>query len=323
MDALRRAFNDISLGYSKTTLFGRAVYIKHLSYGDQIENDAKKDEFYKHAKDQGLFTIEDKLKILREDGSWTEKDEKELIAHERQIKELVEGKKKNMKMPSLVKSYNDMIKKEEEAYQEKQIKKRRLLGLTCESYSERELNDYYIYSNIFSDKQMTVLFFTSTEFDYLNESQIDEVTSAYNKVMEMCSENNIKKLAIQPFFQNYFSLTGDNFSQFFGKPICSMTFFQVRLISLGAHFRSIFSNHDIAKFPKNVMDDPDLLIDYAAAAKRGKEDMEMQGAYDQDAIVVGARKEDADVLGVKTQKGLASEIVASGGNMLEWMKNKK
>jgi hypothetical protein len=34
---------------------------------------------------------------------------------------------------------------------------------------------------------------------------------------------------------------------------------------------------------------------------------------------VGAKKEDADVLGVKTRPGLASEIVKSGGDVIKWM----
>jgi hypothetical protein len=319
MDALRRAFNDISLGYSRETLNGRTIYIKHLNYADQTDNDAKREEFYNEAATQGLQNNEQKLATLIDGGMWSDKQEKEIAAAKGQITALLEGKQKNMSMPSLVQHYTDMIKKEEALYLEKVNARNRLLGLTCETYADRQLNDYYIYSNLFKDSALTTPFFAQNEFDYLTEAEMEEVTKAYNRAIDVCSENNIKKLAIQPFFQNYFGLTGDNLGQFFGKPICSLTFFQVRLLGCGAHFRHIFSSNDVSKFPKNVQDDPDLLSEYAAAAKRGKDEMQKQGAYDEDAIVVGAKKEDADVLGVKTRPGLASEIVKSGGDVIKWM----
>lgn len=322
MDALRRAFNDISRGYSRELLMGRYVHVRHLSYADQIDNDAKRDEYYAEAAAQGLYTSDQKLATLRKDGTWSEAKDKEVEALRRRIEELADGKRKNMNMPSLVKHYSEMIKKEEAAYMAATTDKYRLLGLTCESYADRQLSDYYIYSNLFSDRALTIPFFTEEAFDYLSETEIDTVTKAYNRAMEGCSEPSIKRLCIQPFFQNYFGLTGDNLGQFFGKPICQLTFFQVRVLSLGAHYRNIFSSHDTSKFPANVREDPDLLSDYATAAKKGKEEMERQGAYDQDAIVIGAKKEDADVLGVKTNPGLVSEITKNGGNVIEWMRNK-
>jgi hypothetical protein len=322
MDALRRAFHDISVGYSTEKLMGKVVYVKHLNYSDQTDNDVKREEYFNEAAAQGLFTNDKKLAALIKEGEWSDKKEQEIVAAKNQITSLIEGKQKNMKMPSLVKSYTEMIKKEEAAYIEKAMAKSRLLGLTCESYADRQLNDYYIYTNLFADRALTESFFTQDAFDYLTESEMIMVTETYNRAMDTCSDPNIKKLAIQPFFQNYFNLTGEMLGQFFGKPICFLTFFQVRLLGCGAHYRNIFSNHDVSKFPANVREDPDLLSDYASAAKKGKADMENQGAYDKDAIVVGAKKEDASVLGVNTRPGLASEIAGSGGNVVEWLRKR-
>ena len=322
MDALRRAFNDVTLGYSRETLMGRTVYIRHLSYGDQVENDAKRDEYFNEAKSQGLSTNEQKLALLTEGGQWSDAKEREIKASKTQIDSLIEGKQKNMRMPSLVKNYTEQIKKEEKLYIDRLVAKNRLLGLTCETYAERQLNDYYVFINLCADSTLTAPFFTRDQFDYLTEEEMDVVNKAYATAMEVCSDANLKKLAIQPFFQNYFGLTGDNLGQFFGKPIAQLTFFQIRALSLGAHFRHIFSSHDTSKFPENVRNDPDLLTDYANAARKGKEEMEKQGAYDDDAIVLGAKKEDADILGVKTSPGLAAEMAKSGGNMVEWLRKR-
>jgi hypothetical protein len=140
----------------------------------------------------------------------------------------------------------------------------------------------------------------------------------YNAAMEGCSTQNIKKLAMQGFFQEYFSLTGENISQFFGRPICQMTFMQVKLLSYGRHFGSIYQNNDLSKFPKNVLEDPDLLTDYAMAAAKGKEEMQKQGAYDEGTVVVGAKKEDAKVLGVKSGGSVVADIMKNGGNFMDW-----
>lgn len=321
MDALRRAFNDITKGYTKDNLFGRIIYIKHLNYADQIENDLKRDEFFKEAFDQGLHTNEQKSVLLKEAKLWTDHQEKELINSQKQITSLIEGKSKNMKMPSLVKQYNEMIKKEESEYHAKLMQKRSLLGLTCETYADKQLADYYIYTNLFQDSALSQHFFTLEEFDYLTENEMDTVTETYNRAIDNCSESNIKKLTIQPFFQNYFGLTGDNLGQFFGKPISELTFFQVRLINYGAHFRSIFGTHDVNKFPAAIRSDPDLISDYAEAAKKGKEDMEKQGAYEDESLVVGAKKEDITALGLKS-RNVASEIAKSGGSAIDWVKNR-
>lgn len=320
MDALRRAFNDVTVGYSRTTLMGKTAYIKHLSYADQVENDLKRDEYYNEAREQGLSTADQKLATLIEGGQWSPAKEKEIAASKAYIIDLIEGKRKMMNMPSMVESYNGKIKAEEKVYAERVVAKQVLLGLTCESYADRQLNDWYIYTNLFADKALMTPFFTENEFDYLTEPEMDVVGKTYNVAMEGCGEAALKKLTIQPFFQNYFGLVGDNLGQFFGKPIAQLTFFQIRLLSLGAHFRHIFSSHDTSKFPANVREDPDLLTDYANAARKGKEEMEKQGAYDDDAIVIGAKKEDSDVLGVKTNPGLATQIAKNGGNMVEWLR---
>lgn len=318
MDVLRRAFHDISVGYSRGKIFGKTAFVKHLNYSDQIQNDQKRTEFFDQALAQGLFTNQQKIESLNKQDLWTDKDEKGLNDIKKMINELVDGKKRNMNMPSLVANYNKMIITEEEKFDEKNSRKVRLIGLTCESYADRELNDYYIYTNLFANEQLTTPLFSEFEFDYFTEESMILLTQEYNKIIEVSSDQNIKKLAMQSFFQNYFALTGDNFSQFFGKPIASLTFFQVRLISYGSHFRNIYSTHDVGKFPANVRDNPDLLMDYASTVDKSKKEMQEKGAYDEDAITVGMKKEDSKVLGINSKNRLAEEINKSGGNVIDW-----
>lgn len=318
MDSTRRAFHDIAVGYTRGIIFSRPTYIKHLSYADQIDYDIKKEFFFNEAKKSGIETNDEKLEILKKRGLWTDEMEREVTNSKLMVESLYEGKKSNMKWPSLVKKYTENIKEEEKKYSEKVAKKFGLMGLTCESYAERELNDHYIYTNLYKDEKMTIPLFSLDEFDYLEDQEVSKICSDYNVALEPCSIEGIKKLSIQSFFQEYYGLSSDNPMSFFGKPICTLTFFQVKLLNYGAHYRSIYQNHDVSKFPKEARENPDMLTDYAIAASKGKEELQKQGAYDQDAINVGISKEDSKVLGVKSQNNLAAEIAKSGGSVIDW-----
>ena len=318
MDHLRKAFRDIAVGYTHGVFLARSGYVKHLSYADQISFDSVREEFIQTAKSNGILTNDERVAQMKAQGEWSDAKEKEITDCRMMIEGIQEGKKANMKMPSLVKRYNDQLKEQEKAMAQKLSVKNRLIGLTCESYADREVNDHFIFSNLFSDKSMETPLFSEVEFQYMNDDSMGELIDNYNTAMEGCSAQNIKKLAMQAFFQEYFGLVGENLSQFFGRPICNLTFMQVKLLAYGRHFSNIYQNHDISKFPKSVMEDPDMLTDYAVAAAKGKEEMQKQGAYDEGAVVIGAKKEDAKVLGIKQSGNVVADIMKNGGNFMDW-----
>ena len=318
MDHLRKAFRDIAVGYTHGVFLSRAGYVKHLSYADQISFDSIREDFIATAKREGALTDEERVAQMKRDGSWSDTKDKEIRDCQMMIDGIIEGKKKNMKMPSLVKRYNEQLKEQEKIRADKMREKAALMGLTCESYADREVNDHFIFSNLFSDKALEKPLFSDGEFQYMADREMNQLIADYNEAMDGCSSQNIKKLAMQGFFQEYFGLTGENISQFFGRPICQMTFMQVKLLSYGRHFLNIYQNQDVSKFPQSVMEDPDLLTDYAAAASRGKEEMQKQGAYEEGAVVVGAKKEDAKVLGLKQSTSVVADIMKNGGNFMDW-----
>ena len=318
MDHLRKAFRDIAVGYTHGVFLSRPGYVKHLSYADQISFDSIREEFIQQAKRDGILTNDERLIQMKERGEWSDAKEKEIRDCKMMIEGITEGKKKNMNMPSLVKRYNEQLKEQEKLLNERLNEKYAAMGLTCEVYADREVNDQFIFSNLFSDKALETPLLNKLDEEYMNDAAMNQLILDYNTAMDGCSTQNVKKLAMQGFFQEYFSLTGENVSQFFGRPICQMTFVQVKLLSYGRHFSSIYQNNDISKFPKNVLEDPDLLIDYAVAASKGREEMQRQGAYDEGSVVVGAKKEDAKVLGIKANGGAVADIMKNGGNFMDW-----
>lgn len=319
MDHLRKAFRDIAVGHTYGVFLSRPGYVKHLSYADQISFDSTREEFIQQAKREGILTNDERLAQMKAQGEWSDQKEKEIRDCKMMIDGILEGKKLNMKMPSLVKRYSEQLKEQEKIFNQKLNEKHITMGLTCETYADREVNDQFIFSNLFRDKDLRDQLFDDRDSQYMTDPAMNQLIQDYNAAMDGCSTQSIKKLAMQGFFQEYFSLTGENVSQFFGRPICQMTFAQVKLLSYGRHFSNIYQNNDISKFPKEILEDPDLLTDHVIAVSKGKEEMQRQGAYDEGSVVVGAKKEDAKALGVKSGGNLIADIMKNGGNVMDYM----
>lgn len=316
-DLLKKAFADIAVGYSHGDILGRPCYIRHVSYYNQIDYERKKEFFFNDAKKNGLLTNEERIEQLRKTGEWTEKKDAE-IKNTKIIIESLSTTKANAKHPSMIAGLNKQIKQQEEIVSSLENERANLIGLTCEVYAEREINDYYVSTNIFKDVDLKYPLLTDSDVEYISNSEIANICVSYSKALEGCSEKNIKKLAMMPFFQKYFSLVGDNYSQFFGKPICNLTFYQVELLIYASQFKNIYVNNDTSSWPKHVFEDPDVLLDYANTVAKGKQEAQKQGAYDEGTVVVGAKPEDAKALGLKTKNNIAKDVLKNGGDVLEY-----
>lgn len=324
MDLLRKAFRDISAGNTAGVILGKPCYIRHLSYSDQIDIDAKRQEFFDEAKREGWQTEEERMAILRKQDLWNDAKDAAINQARQTVLDLEEGKRKNQNLyPSMVASLVKQIADAQKELDAKLLEKHQLLDRTCEIYADRCVNDHYIVSNLFADAALSIPFFGPGDFEYLRDDHVSQIVRDYNRAQEGCSDYNLKKLAMQPFFQRYFGLVGENLYQFFGKPICHLTFYQVDLLRYGTHFRHIYSNNDVSAFPKKVLDDPDLLTEYAAAASKSKENLDKQGAGADDTVVLGLNKEDAKAMGVPAQPNFMADIMKSGGNVTEWLSKKR
>jgi hypothetical protein len=322
MDHLRRAFRDICVGHTTARILGRTAFIKHLNHADQVDIDERRQAFHDEGRALGLPTQDEKLAELVAAGTWSDAREAEINRARSYILELEEGKRKNANVPSMVEGYVKRIKEAEQDHESKLAAKRQLLGRTCESYADIEVNDHYIESNLFADPALTRPLFAASEFSHLSEDQMGQIVRDYNAAIEGCSQPNLKRLAMSGLFQRPFQLCGDDFVQFYGKPICLLTFYQMDLLRHGAHFRHLLSTHDISAFPKHVQTDPDLLADYAKAVESGKQDLVAKGANEPGAMVLGMKQEDARALGVSVSNPL-EEAKKYNGNLLEMLAAKQ
>lgn len=310
----RQTLYDIARGKSSGFVRGRMAFIKHLSYSDQIEFDLKRETFFEEARKDGAPTNDERIKQMREEGIWDDAKENAITMSRRMIDGLREGLKQ-AKHPSMVQSYNRQIKEEEDKLAALVTEKYRLMETTAEAYADKQVNDFYICTNIYADEALTRPLLPPGEADYLTDGDAGGVVTDYNRIIDVCNDAAIKRLAIQPFFQRCFSLVGEQLGQFFGKPISTLTFYQIDLLRYGVHFRNIFQSNDVSTFPKNVLEDPDLLTDYVNTLRRGKEDLQQQGGFEEGSIVLGGKKEDNKALGVKQGPNLTEMMVKKGGQL--------
>lgn len=295
---LRKAFLDICNGYSKMLLDKSVVYIKHLSHKEHIDLDEVEEESLSRAKAAGLPDEKTQLDFLKKEGLWTDKNENEIVQQELFLKQMNDGKK-HLILPSILEVHLRQIKEGEEKLQLILLKRKKLIGDTCESLATKIVNEYYIYRSLFKDKDLKNNLFSEEEFNDLSDEELEKITIIYNKSIEYCSEDNIKKIALQDFFLNYFYLIDEDIYSFFGKPVIDLTYYQLKLINYAKYFKGIFSQFPIESIPNDIKKDPDKLVSYVETLKNGKNLLDKQQG--KAVGLVGATKKDLEMLNVKQE----------------------
>lgn len=292
LSILRRAFADVCRGYSTVPFKGRPLVVKHLAHTDHIEYDSLRIVYEEEARAKGAITDADRLKDLTKQGLWTPAREAGIATQIDFLHRLEDGKK-GVAVPSILKAQDQQIAQEraklEGTYQERAT----LFGVTTEVYAQQQLNDHYIVTNLFLDKECLQPLFSSSSFDDLTDAAVREVTQAYQRATEPCSEANLKTLAVQDFFIRYYSLCGDNLYSFYGRPVANLTFYQVRLGNVARYYKQLMENCDLSRLPPDQRNDPEA-IDRAYTTQRNATPMIEEGK-----VPVGMNREDIKELGLQ------------------------
>ena len=295
----RKIFAEICGGFSKTVYKDKFLYIKHLSHIDYVWFEDIQQKYSQEAKDKGLPTEQEKLEFLIKNNLWAKNKEKDIETAKDFILRLEITKKKQV-LPSQVKEYENMIRQEEDKLNTILREKFSLLGMTVETYSQRMVNDYYIIKNIYKDQNCIEPFFDRDDFEELEDEEVEQIIAIYNSITNNFSDENVKKLALQDFFQSYYFLCQDNIKDFFGKPICNLSFYQIKLGNYAKYYKSILENIDSNTIPKETRYDPEKLESFISA-KKETEKLLNNSADGQPTSLVGATKQDLESLGLKDQ----------------------
>ena len=317
----RKIFRDVVRGFSTTTLEEDFVYIKHLTPHDQVELEEIEEKYFNIALRKGVPTEEDMLAYLKDEGQWTDKDEKFIQDKELFLENLRKAKTK-LVLKSEIDKQAELIDKEQKLLDDKQIQKIGLIGNTCEKYAKDRLNDFYMIKSFFADDKLQEPLFNQDKFDELDNHDIKKVVYKYNEIFEGFSEESIQYTILEDFYNPYLSFAEDSM-QFYGKAFCELTYNQIRLIVYTRVFKNIFDMNE--NIPESIRKDPVKLLEFGSSSKEEKDKAKDKLTQGDGGTLVGAKQEDYDYLGVERPTNAVSlheEAKKKGGtlNMEDLMK---
>lgn len=289
-------FSQIIQGFSHyiSDTFGN-IFIKHFTPLDSADVDFVYSSFYKKAIKDGLITLEESEKNITESGQWTKQNE--LDEQKKFLNSAVDSRSK-LYLKSKRDIYNKTIEDTEKKIKELELEKFKLIGQTADYFAIKKSNENYIELSFYKDKELNNRLFTYEEFDELNNNEINDITSVFNKYNQDFSQNKIKMLGMSPFFLNMFNLCPENAMDFYGKPLIHLTFHQIDLWGTGKYMKSVISNWG-SKIPPSVMNDADKLNEWIEIQSNYREFENKQGDGEGGATsVVGATKSDLEYLGL-------------------------
>lgn len=315
-EELKSIYHDILNGYSFYSDNQVEFYVKHFRLEDLDLASKRRVQIENKAKNLGLLDEKTQIKNLIAKDGWSNDKENEIIVYQKYIKDLKYTKSRLIKTKD-IERLAEQIKENEDKLNTILKEKQELLGTTLESYSNKKINEYYIYISLYKDPYLRERFLTKEQFEELEYEELYSLYFKYNYILNNINEKNIKKIALSPFFLNSFYLSNDDPYIFYGKPIVQLTFSQIELFSCGKFFKSIFTNSN-TKPPENLMDDPDGLMEWYEGNKNANKTLNKNNKQESlGTSLVGASKKDMEKIGLKEENSidLVKEANKKGGSL--------
>ena len=325
---LKLTYSEILRGYSSFFYNKRLTYIKHLNQLDISLIDIKRQEYIEYFKSKSVPTSSEKLEKIISNGSWTQEKDKEIDEIKSFILNLQHTKKKHT-----IKKDKDLVDKEIEKYNERFIKliieKDKLMGKTADTRANRKIGEYYLFISLYKSPDLETKLFDEEEFDFLDEIELNKLQKLYNEKTCHLDLDNLKRIALMPYFFNLYVLAGDNLINLFGKPLINLTTYQIELIQNAKNYKNILQNSKNPPPPECLSDPQKLLewFDKSESLDKVMENTQVEEAHDKKILVaaksmVGATREELKEMGADTsvqdkitdelkkrqEKGLSGEI---------------
>jgi hypothetical protein len=144
---LKSLYWEIVTGSSSFIVNNKTYYVKHMSPKDAGVIEVRENYYYNKAKSQGIPTNEEKIKELIKEGSYDPKDDKKIETNRLTLANLARTRRKLY----LTRDLDNIDKQMKEISEETRLleeKKNQLLENTCEIYSGKRMNEFYIYYSI-------------------------------------------------------------------------------------------------------------------------------------------------------------------------------
>lgn len=312
----KKIFRDIKNGFSEVKILENFFYLKHLSFDDQVGIELIYNEYLTEAKSKGVPSHKEVLKQLIEEKQWTQSQENKIMQYEQMIENFLK-QKKNTYLKSEIERLNKEIEDNSIVLNDLKNTRASLFNRTAESYAEDKVNDYYIIKCLYKDRGLKHLVYEKEEYDDIDAESLFAIIKQYNEVYKEINDNSIQKIILQDFFNLYMPFC-ENPIEFFNKPVCDLTYNQLKLLIYARFFRNIFQQNE--NMPQEIRSDPDKIMDYINANENVKKLRDKNAnAENRAESIVGATKEDLEYLNI-TKPGqktlsLADEAKKKGGSL--------
>lgn len=316
LTVLRRSFVDVCKGYSIGQYRGDTVYVRHLGHFEHTSYDLLQASFEAEARANKAPTEEERLTYLRQKGLWSDDKETQITRQRDTIARFEDGRK-SIALPSILKSHEASIEREKQVLIDMLTERAKLIGVTAEMYAIQRLEDHYMVHNLFVDREMTKLYYDADTFDGLPDSEVEAVQNAYKTAIEPCSDANLRRLAVQDFFTSYYGLCQDDLQAFFGRPICELTYYQVKLGNVARYYKSLMESTDLSKIPQSARGDPDA-IERTHITQKNTAAITSEGK-----TPVGMTQDDIKQLGMENTFTKLPPTNMSGMELVKWMRSQR
>jgi hypothetical protein len=297
---LENLFKEIRQGFSLFDYKGNPCYVKHASYSEtDVLNETFKQNFEK-VKEKGLLTEEELLKMLDDENVWSKEDEASFDKKEMEIENLKKTMS-NLIIQDQKKSYKKRISQLEEQISDHKKRRAGLVKNTAEEYASKKSNEAFMFNLLFKDKELKREMFSKEEFNELSRVELGIVFSKYNGCTKMFTQKSIRQLSIESTFTSMFNLFGQDVSNFYGKNVFLLSYYQINLLNYGQLFHKIFENKEI---PKEIIDDAEKILDYLDESETKKKAARQATERAKNAAgfsYKGASKEDLEKAGINTK----------------------
>jgi hypothetical protein len=312
----KRIFRDIKNGFSEIKILENPFYLKHLSFEDQVDIDLVYDKYLNQAINKGVPTHKETLNRLIEEGEWSKKKETEITQQEEFIKNLI-NQKKALFLKTEIKRVNKDIEDAQNKLNSLKNARAMFFSRTAESYAEERLNDHYILKCLYKDKKIQEPLYSEEMFDDIDSEDLFIIMKEYTRIYKEINDDSIQRVVLQDFYNLYLPFA-ESPMEFYGKPICDLTFNQLKLLVYSRFFKNAFQQNQ--NMPQDIKNDPDKIMDYLNANENVKKVREKNANKENSAeSIVGATREDLEYLNIAKpgQKtlSLAEEAKKKGGSL--------
>jgi hypothetical protein len=294
----------------------RDVFVKHLTQFEAFEIRQHYNLALEDAKKNGILPEADQVVLSIERGWWSKAKESQIASMKNSLSRLTQTKAKLI-YESDKKRIVEQIKEQEIMLAKLQKERASYIIMTGEEWASQRTVDSFVLNFMFYDKDMREKVFPSKElFELAEDSDIDTCSVLYYRFLSDFNPDDVKKLALSPYFQNLLYVSKGIAWDFYGKSAISLTKNQADFLVWGKYYQTIIRNAD-SDIPQSLFDDPDGLTEWF-------EDKQNQKKASSHAASNPAPKDGGStfLFGNRDEvKAIAGEI--SGDRVLQEAKEKK